>query len=630
MSEDTHKRGEEPPAPRDDLEERDAVALEPGEIPPAEAGAPVDDSDSAGLPAHPSDDGSDLSEPGPISEAAGPPEIVEAAPAFAEPVPPVPTGQPEADASLPALDDDADGSARREDGKSDTETSSDAVVQAEHAAPVASTEETDRLPAGIGHAESGLARDDLVAAPDPGLAWEPRDDGADATEEKGSDPPSEDGAIETGSAASPDNLASQPMEAPQAPASDADAVEPEADIEPVGAVPAAETPISDALDDPIWQSQDPATSSDDGAIETPAPPDPIHPADADTTAAHSAEFIEPTAAVSEDLIWSRPEPDETAGPSADATPARPATTAASSLGTSVALWQEADSASREEEATAAPAPAAAATAAVAAGTAEAARLGIAPSSAAAPAEAISIPQTTRRRSVWSYAGQVLRLVSIAVVGYAALVLVLAVLYRWVDPPTSNLMLTQRLLGMEIEHRWVPLRRISPHLIQAVILSEDGAFCRHRGVDWLAVEEAIESSYDGVARGGSTITMQLVKNLFLWSSRSYIRKAIEVPLAYFVELLWPKHRVLEIYLNIVEWGDGVFGADAAARHHFGKAASQLTQQEAALLAVALPNPIERQAGQPGALTRRLAANLMTRMKAVRTSLNCVQTGRFAGR
>ena len=206
-------------------------------------------------------------------------------------------------------------------------------------------------------------------------------------------------------------------------------------------------------------------------------------------------------------------------------------------------------------------------------------------------------------------------------GLVVIVLMLVVLYRWVDPPVSTLMLGQRLGGTPIERRWVPLDRISPHLIKAVILSEDGGFCRHRGVDWTALEEAI-----GSARGGSTITMQVVKNLFLWPSRSYLRKLIEIPLAYLVELIWPKRRILEIYLNIAEWGDGVFGAEAAARQHFLKSASRLTAEEAALLAVSLPNPIERTAGYPSAGTRRLAARLLVRMTASRASLACVRAPR----
>jgi monofunctional biosynthetic peptidoglycan transglycosylase len=203
-------------------------------------------------------------------------------------------------------------------------------------------------------------------------------------------------------------------------------------------------------------------------------------------------------------------------------------------------------------------------------------------------------------------------------GLAVIVLTLVVLYRWVNPPTSTLMIGQRLAGTPIERRWVPLERISPHLVKAVILSEDGGFCRHRGVDWTAIEEAMEE-----ARGGSTITMQVVKNLFLWPSRSYVRKAIEIGLAYLVELIWPKWRILEIYLNIAEWGDGVFGAEAAARHHFGKAAAQLTAAEAALLAVALPSPTERTAGSPSPSMSRLAKRLIVRMAASQTSVACVR-------
>jgi monofunctional biosynthetic peptidoglycan transglycosylase len=227
------------------------------------------------------------------------------------------------------------------------------------------------------------------------------------------------------------------------------------------------------------------------------------------------------------------------------------------------------------------------------------------------------------RRLGGYVRIAVRMAALLVVSYAALVLLLTVLYRWVDPPASALMLAQQLAGTPIEQRWVPIRRISPHLVQAVILSEDGAFCRHRGVDWSAMGEAIESTREGITRGGSTITMQVVKNLFLWSWRSYIRKAIEIPLAYLVEFFWPKARVLEIYLNIAEWGDGVFGAEAAARHHFGKSAASLTPQEAALLAVALPSPLERQPGRPGYLVRRLAGNLLSRMKTVRTTMSCVR-------
>ena len=119
---------------------------------------------------------------------------------------------------------------------------------------------------------------------------------------------------------------------------------------------------------------------------------------------------------------------------------------------------------------------------------------------------------------------------------------------------------------------MPIDRISPYLQRAVITSEDGRFCRHHGVDWDEIEEAIERARDGVPRGGSTISMQVVKNLFLWPSKSYVRKAMEIPLTYAIETAWSKRRILEIYLNMAEWGPGVFGAEAAARYHFGKPAA----------------------------------------------------------
>jgi monofunctional glycosyltransferase len=140
---------------------------------------------------------------------------------------------------------------------------------------------------------------------------------------------------------------------------------------------------------------------------------------------------------------------------------------------------------------------------------------------------------------------------------------------------------------------------------------------------VALQQAMESD-----RGGSTITMQVVKNLFLWPSRSYVRKAIEIGLAYLVEAVWPKRRILEIYLNIAEWGDGVFGAEAAAYAHFSKRASRLTAEEAALLAVALPNPIERTPAAPSLVTGRLASRLLVRMATSRADFSCLPVSRTA--
>src|SRR5262245_13828282 len=221
--------------------------------------------------------------------------------------------------------------------------------------------------------------------------------------------------------------------------------------------------------------------------------------------------------------------------------------------------------------------------------------------------------------------RVLKWSAMAALGLVLTLATLIVLYRWVNPPSSTLMLAQRAGGTTITQYWQPLEHISSNLQLAVIVSEDGRFCRHHGVDWEELESAIDQSVDGVARGGSTIAMQTVKNLFLWPAKSYLREAIEIPLAYAVDATWSKRRLLEIYLNIAEWGPGIFGAEAAARYHFRKPAALLTAREAALLAVSLPNPFERRAGAPGPGTQRLAANLMLRMRAAPGMARCVRSG-----
>ena len=209
---------------------------------------------------------------------------------------------------------------------------------------------------------------------------------------------------------------------------------------------------------------------------------------------------------------------------------------------------------------------------------------------------------------------------------AALVAVFAVilLYRFVNPPTSSLMVANALAGRTLKHRWVPLEKISPYLISAVITSEDARFCRHRGVDWGEMSDALERAEKTgrSPRGASTIPMQTIKNLFLWQSRSYIRKGIEIPLAYVASALWPKRRMLEIYLNIAEWGPGVFGAQAAARYHFHASASKLTRRQAAQMAAALPNPWVRNAGRPGPKTRALARRMEKRLARGGAPLDCI--------
>ena len=208
-------------------------------------------------------------------------------------------------------------------------------------------------------------------------------------------------------------------------------------------------------------------------------------------------------------------------------------------------------------------------------------------------------------------------------GYMALILlVLIPLFRFVDPPGSALMLRRFVTGTAIDRRWVDLDQISPRLVRAVIVSEDGRFCDHSGIDLEAIEQAIRSSGDGAPRGASTISMQVIKNLFLWPDKSYIRKVIELPLTLVMEAMWPKWRVAEIYLNSAEWGPGIFGAEAAAQHHFHKSAARLTEQEAALLAASLPNPMIRDASDPGPQTARKARVIQSRVRAYGSVAQCV--------
>jgi monofunctional biosynthetic peptidoglycan transglycosylase len=211
------------------------------------------------------------------------------------------------------------------------------------------------------------------------------------------------------------------------------------------------------------------------------------------------------------------------------------------------------------------------------------------------------------------------------VGLGLLVLLagLIALWRFV-PPVSTLMLARWATFRGVERVYVPLARISPLLIAAVVTSEDALFCRHRGVDWGALNEVInEADEDGPSRGASTITMQTAKNLFLWPQRSTIRKGLEIPLALALDRAWGKRRVLEVYLNIAEWGDGVFGAEAAARRYFHKSAADLSQREASLLATALPNPISRNPSRPKQRHAVLAAINAGRVVGAESYLECVR-------
>ncbi|MGQ0673032.1 MAG: monofunctional biosynthetic peptidoglycan transglycosylase [Hyphomicrobium sp.] len=250
----------------------------------------------------------------------------------------------------------------------------------------------------------------------------------------------------------------------------------------------------------------------------------------------------------------------------------------------------------------------------------------------ADASPVDAPQTIDDSGIgdgfdWRHAARrTLRVAAYAVGGYVALILVLMVAYRFVNPPASTLMVYEGLFGAGARQTWVPLEKISPHLVRAVVVAEDGRFCDHHGIDFAAMEEALEKAADGIPRGASTISMQVTKNLFLWHSKSYVRKLFELPMTLIMELLWPKSRILEIYLNIAEWGPGVFGAEAAAQHHFNRPASSLTERESAQLAATLPNPIRRDAGDPGPQVQRKASIIQNRARAAGEAAPCVKVRR----
>jgi monofunctional glycosyltransferase len=204
--------------------------------------------------------------------------------------------------------------------------------------------------------------------------------------------------------------------------------------------------------------------------------------------------------------------------------------------------------------------------------------------------------------------------------------ILTFVYAVVPPPVSNLMLFRALHGNGINKDWVSLDQMSPYLAQSVLSSEDARFCSHWGVDWTELQGVIDDVMDddeGPVRGASTVSMQTAKNLFLWDGRSFVRKVLEIPVALWMDLIWSKRRMIEVYLNIVEWAPGVYGAEAASQFHFKKSAAKLTRSEAALLAAVLPNPIKRSAGKPSKGVRRIANRIQLRARIMGPYLTCLQ-------
>ncbi|WP_405029325.1 monofunctional biosynthetic peptidoglycan transglycosylase [Neorhizobium sp. SHOUNA12A] len=227
----------------------------------------------------------------------------------------------------------------------------------------------------------------------------------------------------------------------------------------------------------------------------------------------------------------------------------------------------------------------------------------------------------RRRPV---SGNLIR--RIVLIAIALVVLPYLLIFVYALPftrPVSTLMLSELALFRGYDRRWVSLDQISPNLVRSVMMSEDGQFCFHGGVDWNQMRGVVEDALDGEAtRGASTIPMQTAKNLFLWNGRSFIRKGLELPLALGADLVWSKRRMMEIYLNIAEWGPGIYGAEAAAQYHFKVPASKLSARQAALLAVALPNPITRVASKPSRGVQQLAVLVERRARGSGDYIKCI--------
>jgi monofunctional biosynthetic peptidoglycan transglycosylase len=208
--------------------------------------------------------------------------------------------------------------------------------------------------------------------------------------------------------------------------------------------------------------------------------------------------------------------------------------------------------------------------------------------------------------------------------FAALLIILVagpvatvVVYRFLPPPGTSLMLIRVVQGEGWRYHWRSLSRISPSLVRSVVAAEDARFCEHHGFDWNAMQKAMaHNEHSGRIRGGSTISQQTAKNVFLWPSRDYVRKGLEAWFTVLEEGLWGKRRIMEMYLNVVEWGPGVYGAEAASQRWFRTDADRLTPSQAATLAAILPSPLKWQAARPGPYVARRSRKIGARSGAVR--------------
>ncbi len=214
----------------------------------------------------------------------------------------------------------------------------------------------------------------------------------------------------------------------------------------------------------------------------------------------------------------------------------------------------------------------------------------------------------------------------AVLFLAAVWLVQLIVFRFVPVLFTPHLLVQRAKGEPVSHKWVPLEEVSPEMIRAVIAAEDNRFCSHWGVDWPAMKIVWrEFREKRRIRGGSTISMQTTKNAYLWLSRNPVRKALELLLVPSVDRVWGKRRVMEVYLNLVEFGPGIYGVEAAAEHHFRTRAYRLTSDQASRLAAVMPAPKDWSASRPTRFIRRRARTIEIRMERQGSLADCVLGG-----
>ena len=204
-------------------------------------------------------------------------------------------------------------------------------------------------------------------------------------------------------------------------------------------------------------------------------------------------------------------------------------------------------------------------------------------------------------------------------------------YRFLPPPITPLMIIRLAAGRGLDYRWRPLPEISPALVQAAVAGEDARFCEHQGFDFAAMRAAMRANQrrPGKVRGGSTISQQTAKNAFLWPGRTFVRKAVEAYFTVLIEKLWGKRRIMEVYLNIVEMGPGIYGAQAAAQHYFHIDASQLSNLEASRLAAIFPNPLKWQAATPGRYVQRRSRRIGGAMGFIRADGLIACVGKLNG-